>query len=199
MFHWINILYLVYILIIPNCHYLMSVYFHCRALRAFVHICIKSFQGPWPGPLNKTIYTIICAFVSIHLHGPRAWAIAMLGVVIPWQYVITVVFDRSIEFKICYMILQLYTVYPHLCAKLNFQVMFLIIFYLLQQVYLILLCQLPSYIEMIHLLKCCMLQFCDIAVILFYICLYIFLIPSNSYFLLNDVFIYICCSIFSSW
>ena len=58
MCHLINILYLVYILIIANCHCLMSVYFYCRALRALVHICIESFQGPCPGPLNKTIYTI---------------------------------------------------------------------------------------------------------------------------------------------
>ena len=63
----------------------MSVYFHCRALRALVHICIESFQGPCPGPLNKTIYTINCAFVSIHHHGPSARAIPMLGVVIPQQ------------------------------------------------------------------------------------------------------------------
>ena len=61
----------------------MSVYFHCRALRAFVHICIstESFQGPYPGPLNKHIYTIICAFVSIHHRRPSARATPMLGVV----------------------------------------------------------------------------------------------------------------------
>ena len=87
MCHWINILYLVYILIIANCHCSMPVCFHCRASRAFVHMCIESFQGPCPGPLNKTIYTITCAFVSIHRCGPSAQAIPMLGVVILWQLV----------------------------------------------------------------------------------------------------------------
>ena len=85
MCHWINILYLVYILIIANCHCSMSVCFHCRASRAFAHICIESFQGPCPGPLNKTIYTITCAFVSIHQCWPSAQAIPTLGVVIPWK------------------------------------------------------------------------------------------------------------------
>ena len=106
-------------------------------------------------------------------------------------------FDRSIEFQIYYMILQLYTVYPHLCARLHFQVMFLIIFFLSEHVDLIHLYPLPLYIEMIHLLKCCMLQFCDIVVKFLYICFNIFLIHSNSYFLSNDIFSYICCSIFS--
>ena len=65
----------------------MSVYFHCRALRAFVHICIptESFQGPYPGPLSKHISTIICALISIHCHRPSAQATPMLGVVIPQQ------------------------------------------------------------------------------------------------------------------
>ena len=81
MCHLINILYLVYILIIAHCHFPMSVYFYCRALRALVHICIESFQGPCPGPLNKTVYTIICAFVSIHHHRPSDRAAPALGVV----------------------------------------------------------------------------------------------------------------------
>ena len=43
--------------------------------------------------------------------------------------------------------------------------------------------ELPSYIEMIHLLKCCTLHFFHIAVKYCYISLYIFLTHSNSYFL----------------
>ena len=62
------------------------------------------------------------------------------------------------------MILHLYTVYPHLCAKLDFQVMLLIILFLCQRVHLILLDELPLYIEVNHLLKYCMLQFCNIVV-----------------------------------
>ena len=65
----------------------MSVYFHCRALRAFIHVCIptESFQGSYPDPLNKHIYTIICALVSIHHRRPSAWATPILGVVINLQ------------------------------------------------------------------------------------------------------------------
>ena len=87
MYNWINILYPVYILITAYCHCLMSVYFHCRALRAFVPICILtgSFQGPYPGPLNKHLYTIICAFISIHCHRPSAQATPKLGVVSLWH------------------------------------------------------------------------------------------------------------------
>ena len=88
VYNWINTLYPVYILIIAYCHCSMSVYFHCRALRAFAHVCIptESFQGSYPDPLNKHIYTIICAFVSIHHCRPSAWATPMLGVVINlWQ------------------------------------------------------------------------------------------------------------------
>ena len=55
----------------------------------------------------------------------------------------------------------------------------------------------PLYIQMMYILKCCMLQFCDIALKFFYICFNIFFIHSNSYFLLNGVFLYICCCIFS--
>ena len=87
MYNWINTLYPVHILIIAYCHCSKSVYFHCRALRAFVHVCIphESFQGSYPDPLNKHIYTIICAFVSIYCCRPSAWATPMLGVVINLQ------------------------------------------------------------------------------------------------------------------
>ena len=105
-------------------------------------------------------------------------------------------FDRTIEFNIYYMILQLYTVDPHVCAKLHCQVMFLITFFLSQQVHIIHLYPPPFYIQMMYILKCCMLQFCDIALKFFYICFNIFFIHSNSYFLLNGVFLYTCCCIF---
>ena len=89
MYNWINILYPVYILIIAFWHCSMSVFIHCRALRAFTHVCIstESFQGSYPDPLNKSIYTIIhSAFVSVHCHRPSARAAPMLGVVINlWQ------------------------------------------------------------------------------------------------------------------
>ena len=50
----------------------MSVSVHyCRALRAIPH---ESFWGPYPGPLNKYLYTINCAFISVHHHRPSAWA-----------------------------------------------------------------------------------------------------------------------------
>ena len=78
-------MYPVYILIIAFCHCSMSVFIHCRALRAFTHVCIstESFQGSYPDPLNKSIYTIIhCAFISVHHCRPSAWATPMLGVVI---------------------------------------------------------------------------------------------------------------------
>ena len=46
----------------------MSVSVHCcRALRAIPH---ESFWGPYPGPLNKYLYTINCAFISVHCHRP---------------------------------------------------------------------------------------------------------------------------------
>ena len=67
----------------------MSVFIHCRALRAFTHVCIstESFQGSYPDPLNKSIYTIIhSAFISVHCCRPSAWATPMLRVVINlWQ------------------------------------------------------------------------------------------------------------------
>ena len=88
MYNWINTLYPVYILIIAYCHCLMSVFIHCRALRAFAHVCVptESFQGSYPDPLNKHIYTIICAFISIHCCRPSAWGTPMLRVVINlWQ------------------------------------------------------------------------------------------------------------------
>ena len=77
-------MYPVYILIIAYCHCSMSVYFHCRALRAFTHVCIstESFWGSYPDPLNKYISTIICAFISIHHHRPSAQATPMLRVVV---------------------------------------------------------------------------------------------------------------------
>ena len=71
------------------------------------------------------------------------------------------------EFQICYMILQLYIVYPHLSANLDCEMILLILFLLCQQVDLTLLDQLALYIQMIHSLKCCMLQFCYIAVTFF--------------------------------
>ena len=95
------------------------------------------------------------------------------------------------------MLLQLYTVDPHLCAKLHCQVMFLITFFLSQQVHVIHLYPPPLYIQMMYILKCCMLQFCDMALKFFYICFNIFFIHSDSYFLLNGVFLYICRCIFS--
>ena len=98
-------------------------------------------------------------------------------------------FDRSIEFQIYYM-MQLYTVDPHLCAQLHCQVMFLITFFLSQQVLIIHLYLPPLYIQMMYILKCCMLQFCDIALKFFYICFNIFFIHSNSYFVTWCLFIY---------
>ena len=85
MYNWINILYPVYILIIAYCHCSMSVYFHCRALRAFTHVCIstESFRGSYPDPMNKYTSTIIhTAFISVHCHRLSAWATPMIGVVI---------------------------------------------------------------------------------------------------------------------
>ena len=86
------------------------------------------------------------------------------------------------------MILQLYTLDPHVCANLHCQVMFLITFFLSQQVHIIHLYPPPFYIQMMYILKCCMLQFCDIELKFFYICFNIFFIHCNSYFLLNVVF-----------
>ena len=58
----------MYILIIAQ----MSVSVHCcRALRAIPH---ESFQGPYPGPLNKYFNIIICAFISVHHCRPSAQA-----------------------------------------------------------------------------------------------------------------------------
>ena len=88
MYNWIDILYPVYILIIAYCHCLMSVFIHCRALRAFTHVCIstESFQESYPDPLNKYISTTIhSAFISVHHHRPSAQAAPMLGVVINLQ------------------------------------------------------------------------------------------------------------------
>ena len=63
----------------------MSVSVHyCRALRAVPH---ESFRGPYPGPLNKYLDTINCAFVSVHCHRPKAWvATPMQGVSINLQH-----------------------------------------------------------------------------------------------------------------
>ena len=62
----------------------MSVSVHCcRALRAIPH---ESFWGPYPGPLNKYLYTINCAFVSVHHHRSSARAATpMQGVAINLQ------------------------------------------------------------------------------------------------------------------
>ena len=94
------------------------------------------------------------------------------------------------------MLLQLYTVDPHLCAKLHCQVIFLITFFLSQQVHVIHFYLPPLYSQMMYVLKCCMLQFCDIALKFFYICFNIssFIV---IHIFLNGVFLYICCCIFS--
>ena len=60
----------------------MSVLIHCRA---FTHVLIRteSFQGSYPYPPNKHLYTIIkSAFLSIHHHRPSARATPMLGIAI---------------------------------------------------------------------------------------------------------------------
>ena len=103
MYNWINILYPVYILIIAYCHCSMSVFIHCRALRAFTHVCIstESFQGSYPDPLNKSIYTIIhSAFISIQCYRPSAQAAPTLGVVINlWHKVLKKKKDNNNYFQ----------------------------------------------------------------------------------------------------